>query len=81
MVATVTSVGVRRFGVFIVLSQLFPHIWCQIGRGYQQNHPNHVLGSQLKYDSASTTVQTPQTGKDKEFMRCSHFLREIMVPS
>ena len=63
MVATVTSVGVRRFGFFIVLSQLFPQIWCQIGRGYQQNHPNHVLGSQLKYDSASTTVQTPQTGK------------------
>ena len=60
----------QEFGLFLVLllSLNFPEIQCQIGRGYQENHPNHVLGSQqlqkqLRYEeSIATTIQTPQTG-------------------
>ena len=62
--------GILEFGMFLVLllSLNFPEIHCQIGRGYQENHPNHVLGSQqlqqqLRYEeSIATTIQTPQTG-------------------
>ena len=67
---TTMKKGILEFGVFLVLllSLNFPEIQCQIGRGYQENHPNHVLGSQqlqqqLRYEeSIATTIQTPQTG-------------------
>ena len=63
---------ILEFGLFLVLvlSLNFPAVQCQIGRGYQENHPNHVLGSQqlqqqLRYEeSIATTIQTPQTGKN-----------------
>ena len=59
----VATIGVSGFKYLLLLSLMLPvEIWCQIGRGYQQNHPNHVLGSQLRYQSVSTTVETPQTG-------------------
>ena len=67
---TTMKKGIPEFGIFLVLllSLNFPEIQCQIGRGYQENHPNHVLGSQqlqqqLRYEeSIATTIQTPQTG-------------------
>ena len=80
--------GILEFGMFLVLllSLDFPEIHCQIGRGYQENHPNHVLGSQqlqqqLRYEeSIATTIQTPQTGKNYFCFLISKSLSRFNLP-
>lgn len=54
----------------MLLQCLEPGVWCQIGRSYEQDHPNHVLGSlglrgerdDSRPTAETSLVATPQTG-------------------